>query len=262
MHTQVRFNSPDIFCNFEDIEGGIAAVTIEKKNINAFYDDIFPVKGKTLEETKHIVGNEFKIVKKFKAKFEKNVLISLDGKPPVEAVKNLIYVSEEKEEKMMEHLDKGDFKTQMPYVLLFFNKKTNGIFLIGMGSYFPFDLFPFFMDISDYSEEVALAYEPIDKKFDSFISCLNNLTYNNDNFVYFCVDIGAASAFGKKIFDYKDKINKLLGKNYFGILSAPTSAYIPPEYRLRNYLSETHNNTFFMSAGTNTCLEIGSVKLE
>ncbi len=256
MHTQVRFNSPDIFCNFEDIEGGIAALTIEKKNINALFDDIFPMKGKTLEETKHIVGNEFKIVKEFKAKFEKNVLISLDGKSPVEAVKNLIYVSEEKEEEMMKRLDKGDFKAQMPYVLLFFNKKTNGIFLIGIGSYFPFGLFPFYMDVSDYSEEVTLAYELIDKKFDSFISCLNNLKYNNDNFVYFCVDVTTASVFGKKIFEYKDKINKLLGKNYFGILSAPTSAYIPPESRLRNYISETHNNTYFMSAGTNTCLEI------
>ena len=256
MHTQVRFNSPDIFCNFEDMGGGIAALIIEKKNINAFFDDIFPEKGKTLVETKHIVSNEFKIVKEFKAKFEKNVLISLDGKPPVEAVKNIIYVSEEEEKELLGHLDKGDFKAVMPYNLLFFNKKTKGAFLLGIGSYFPFGLFPFYMDVSDYSEEVALIYELIDKKFDLFISCLNNLKYNNDNFVYFCVDVTAAAAFGKKIFEYKDKINKLLGKNYFGILSAPTSAYIPPESRLRNCLSETHNNTFFMSAGTNTCLEI------
>ncbi len=256
LHTQVRFNSPHIFCNFEDIDGGIAALTIEKENINAVYDDIFSEKGKTLEETKHIVSNEFTIVKEFKAKFEKNVLISLDGKAPVEAVKNLIYVSGEKEEKLMEHLDKGDFKTQMPYVLLFLNKKTNGTFLLGIGSYFPFDLFPFFMDISDYSEEVALAYELVNDKFDAFISCLNNLKYNNGKFVYFSIDVGVAAAFGKKVFEYNDKINKLLGKNYFGIISTPTSVYIPPEFRLRNYLSETLNNTFFMSGGTNACLEI------
>src|SRR3990170_8042435 len=129
MHTQVRFNSPDIFCNFEDMGGGIAALIIEKKNINAFFDDIFPEKGKTLVETKHIVSNEFKIVKEFKAKFEKNVLISLDGKPPVEAVKNIIYVSEEEEKELLGHLDKGDFKAVMPYNLLFFNKKTKGAFL-------------------------------------------------------------------------------------------------------------------------------------
>jgi hypothetical protein len=256
MHTQVRFNSPHIFCNFEDIDGGISALAIEKKNINAVYDDIFPEKGETLEETKNIVTNEFKIIKEFKANFEKNVLISLDGMPPVQAVKNLIYVSGEKEEKLLEHLDKGDFKAQMPYGVLFLNKKTNGAFLVGIGSYFPFDLFPFFMDISDYSEEVALMYEPIDKKFDGFIACLNNLKYDNDRFVYFCIDVGAAASFGKKIFEYKDNVKKIVGNNYFGIMSASSSAYIPREYQLRDYLSETLNNTFFMSGGTSVCLEI------
>jgi hypothetical protein len=256
MHTQVRSNSPNIFCNFEDIEGGIAALTLEKKNINAIYDDIFPQKGKTLEETRHIISNEFKIIKEFKAKFEKNILISLDGKPPVEAVKNLIYISDEKEKELNKHLDKGDFKVQMPYELLFLNKQTNGAFLLGIGSYFPFELFPFYLDLSDYSEEVALVYELLDDKFDAFISVLNNLRYNDGRFVYFSLDIGAVAAFGKKTFEYKDKIKKLLGNNYFGIISAPSSAYIPPGFRLRNYLSETHNNTFFMSAGTSSCLEI------
>ena len=256
LHTQVRFNSPNIFCNFEDIDSGIAALSIEKKNINAIYDDIFPQKGKTLEETKHIVSNEFKIVKEFKANFEKNVLISLDGKPPVEAVKNLIYVSEEKKEKLMERLDKGDYKVQMPYGLLFINKKTNGAFLLGIGSYFPFDLFPFFMDTSDFSEEVALMYEPIDNKFDAFISCLNNLKFNNGRFVYFYIDVGVAAAFGEKIFEYKDKVKRTVGDDYFGIISASASAYIPPEFQLREYISETLNNTFFMSGGTNVCLEI------
>ncbi|KAB2946036.1 MAG: hypothetical protein OIN84_01075 [Candidatus Methanoperedens sp.] len=256
LHTQVRTNSPNIFCNFEDIDGGITALTIEKKNINAIYDDIFPDKGKTLDETKHIVSNEFKIIKEFNAKFEKNVLISLNDKPPTEAVKNLIYISDEKEKELHDHLDKGDFKVQMPYELLFLNKQTNGAFLLGIGSYFPFELFPFFMDISDYSEDVALVYENIDDKFDAFISCLNNLKYDDGRFVYFSMDVGAAAAFGKKTFEYKDKVNKLLGNNYFGIMSAPSSAYIPPEFRLRNYLSETHNNTFFMGAGTSSCLEI------
>ncbi len=208
LHTQVRFNSPNIFCNFQDIDGGIAALTIEKTDINAVYDDIFPEKGKTLKETRHIVSSEFKTVKEFKANFEKNILISLDGKPPVEAVKNLIYVSEEKKEKILEHLDKGDFKVQMPYALLFINKKTNGAFLLGIGSYFPFELFPFFVDISDYSEEVTLVYELTGNKFDSFISSLNNLKYNNGKFVYFSLDIAAAAAFGEKILEYKDKVKK------------------------------------------------------
>ena len=256
LHTQMRFNSPDIFCNFQDIEGGIAALIIEKKNINAIYDDIFPQKGKTLEETKQIVRKEFSIIKDFKARFEKNVLISLDGKPPMQAVQNLIYVSEENEKEMNEHLDSGDFKVQMPYGLIFLNKHTKGAFLLGVGSYFPFDLFPFFMDVSDYSQDVYLVYELIQDKFDSFLSSLNNLKYNPNRFVFFSIDVGSSAAFGKKIFEYKDKVNKLLGNNYFGIMSAPTSAFIPPDFCLRNYLSETKNNIFFMSCGTSISLEI------
>jgi len=256
MHTQIRFDSPHIFCNFEDVADGIVALTMEKEGVNAVYDDIFTDKGSTLEETKRIVSNEFTIIKEFKASFEKNVLISLDGKPPVEAVENLIYVSGEKEEELLNHLDKGDYKGHRPYELLFLNKKTGGAFILGIGSYYPFDLYPFFMDVSDYSEDVALAYEEIDNKFNNFISSLNNLKYKDGRLVYFFLDIGVATAFGEKILKYKDEVKKIVGNNYFGILSIAPSAYIPPELWLRNYLSETLNNTFFMSAGTSACLEI------
>ncbi len=256
MHTQVRFNSPHIFCNFEDIEDGIAALTIEKEGINAVYDDIFPDKGRTVEETRRIVSDEFTVIREFKANFEKNVLISMDGIPSVKAVKDLIYVSEKNDEESLRHLDKGDFKLYRPYELLFFNKKTNGAFILGMGSYFPFDLFPFFMDVSDYSEDVILAYEAIHGKFDAFISSLNHLKYNNGRFVYLLIDVGVVAAFGEKALEYKNKIKIILNGNYFGILSIAPSAYIPPGFKLRNYLSESSKNTFFMSAGTNACLEV------
>ncbi|MCZ7357944.1 MAG: hypothetical protein O8C66_15810 [Candidatus Methanoperedens sp.] len=256
LHTQLRFNSPSIFCNFRDIEEGIAALTIEKENINAVYDEIFPDKGKTLDETRCIINNNFKVIKEFKANFEKNILISLDGIPSPEAVKNLIHVFDKKEKEILGNLDKGDYKIFIPYGLFFFNKKTKGAFVIGMGNFLPFDLFPLIMDVSDYSEKVALVYEMVNDKFDAFISSLNNLKYNNGSFIYFCIDVGVATTFGEKTFEYKDKVKKLLGKNYFGILSYPPSAYIPPEFQLRNYLSEANDNIFFTNAGTNTCLEI------
>ncbi len=256
LNTQTRFNAPNIFCNFKDIESGIAALTIEKENINAIYDDIFPDKGKTLEETKQIAYNEFKIIKEFKANFEKNVLISLDGNPPIKALKDLIYLSEEKEKELLEHLGKGDYKSRVPYDLLFFNKKAKGAYVIGVGSVLPFDLYPLIIDASDYSEDVALVYELVENKFDSFISCLNNLKFNNGSFVYFCIDVGVVAAFGEKVFDYKSKTKQIVEKNYLGIISFAPSAFIPPEFQLRNYISESFNNTFFMSGGTNTCLEI------
>ncbi|VVB54528.1 Uncharacterised protein [uncultured archaeon] len=255
MHTQVRINSPSIFCNFKDIEGGIAALVIEKQDVNAIYDDIFSEKGKTIEETRRNVNKEFTVIKEFKAIFEKNILISLDGMAPVEAVENLIYAAEKKKEDLLGKLETGDYKLYIPYGLSFFNKKTNGVFMLGIGAYYPFEMFPFFMDVSNYSEDVALVYEIIDEKFEAFISTLNNLKYK-DRFIYFFLDVGVTTAFGEKVFEYKDKIKKLVGDNYFGILSFAPSVYIPLEFQKRNYLSESGKNIFFSTAGTNACLEI------
>lgn len=255
MHTHVRLNTPSIFSNFKDLGGGIAALVIEKKDVTAIYGDIFPEKGKTKEETRANVAEEFTIIKEFRAIFEKNILISLDGMAPVEAVENLIYAAEKKKEDMLGKLEKGEYNLYIPYELLFYNKKTNGVFLLGIGNYYPFELFPFFTDVSDYSDEVALAYEIIEDKFDSFISSLNHAN-NNGNFKYFFLDVGVTTAFGEKVFEYKDKINGLLKDNYFGILSCAPSAYIPPEFQKKNYLSESGKNIFFSSAGTNACLDI------
>ena len=255
MHTHVRINSPSIFCNFKDIGGGIAALIIEKKGVNAIYDDIFSEKGNTMEETRHNVGDEFTIIKEFKANFEKNILISLDGMAPVEAVENLIYATEKKKEDLLGKLEKGDFKLYIPYELLFFNKKTNGVFLLGIGAYYPFELVPFYVDVSDYSDDVALVYEIIEDKFDAFISSLNNLKSDN-KFAYFFLDVGVTTAFGEKVFEYKDKVKQLLGENYFGVLSCAPSAYLPQEFQRRKYLSESGKNIFFSSAGTNACLKI------
>lgn len=255
MHTHVRLNTPSIFCNFMDIGGGIAALIIEKKGVNAFYDDIFPEKGNTKEETRINVSKEFTIIKEFKANFEKNILISLDGMAPVEAVENLIYAAEKQKEDALGKLEKGEFNLYIPYELLFYNKKTNGIFLLGISAYYPFELFPFYADVSDYSDEVALAYEIIEDKFDAFISTLN-LPKNRGAFNYFFLDVGVTTAFGEKVFEYKDKVKQILKENYFGILSCAPSAYIPPEFQKKKYLSEAGKNIFFSSGGTNACLEI------
>lgn len=255
MHTQVRFNSPSIFCNFEDINGGIAALAIEKEGVNAVYDDIFPEKGKTLEETKSIVRKEFTILKEFKANFEKNVLISLDGISPFGAVKNLIAVTTKKEDDLLKQMAQGNFQAQIPYMLIFFNKKSKGMVLVGIGSYYPFELYPFFVDVSDYSDDVFLGYEFIDFKSNGFISSLRQLG-EDGSFKFFCIDVGTISAFGEKIFGYKDEVKRLAKENYFGIITETPSIYLPDDMRRRNYISEAEPNIFFTSAGTNACIEI------
>lgn len=255
MHTQVRLNSPSIFCNFKDIGGGIAALTIEKIGVNAIFDDIFPEKGHTLDETRNNLRKEFTVLKEFKANFNKNVLISLDGMPPIEAVKNLTALFQKNKEDLLGQIGKGDFQAQTPYMLMMSTSKSNGIVLIGIGSYFPFELYPFFVDISDYSEDIFLGYEFVDFKSHDFISSLKSLKQNN-SFKFFCIDVGSIAAFGRNIFSYKDEIQKLVQENYFGILTEAPSIYLPKEMRKRNYISEAEPDIFFTSAGTNVSLEL------
>jgi hypothetical protein len=255
MHTQVRFNSPNIFCNFKDINGGIAALVIEKDDVNAIFDDIFPDKGSTLEETLFIVREEFTVLREFNACFNRNVLISLDNMPPVNAVKNLTAVSITKKDDLLNRMDKGDMQVQTPYMFLLFNKKSDGMVLIGIGSYYPFDLYPFFVDVSDYSPDVCVGYEFIDFKSNDFISCFKYIR-NNPDFKFFCIDVGTISAFGQKIYNYKDEIKKLVKDNYFGIMTVAPSAYLPKRMQKRRYISEAEPNIFFTSSGTNVCIEV------
>lgn len=255
LHNQARFKSPNIFCNFNDIEDGIAALIIEKENLDVAYDDIFPDKGKTLNETMDIVRKEFSVVKEFKAKFEKNILILLDGLPPVEAVKDLINVKREGKDDLMNRMDKGNLQVQMPYMLIFFNKKFNGIIHTGFGSYYPFDLFPSFTDVSDCDEQVFLAYEFINGKFDKFISSLEQ-TKNNKKFKLFSLDVATTQAFGNKVFTYTDEIKRFSQDNYFGIITSAPSIYLPKYLQKRNHITESFPNIFYTSSGTNICIEI------
>jgi hypothetical protein len=255
MHTQVRFDTPHIFCNFEDIGAGIAALVIEKKDMNVIYDDIFPDKGKTVDETKDIVRKEFKVVKEFKAVFEKNILILLDGKPPVKAVKDLISVNKEKKDELIKSIDNGNFQVHIPYMLLFFNKRTYGMIHIGIGGYYPFDLYPFFIDVFDCDEGIFLAYEFIDGKFDEFISGLKK-SKSKEKFRFFTLDISITQAFGNRVYAFGNDVKNVAKTNYFGVMTNAPSVYLPKNLQNRNYLTEAEKNIFYTPAWSNMCLEI------
>ncbi len=255
LHTQVKFNSPSIFSNFRDIGDGIAALVIEKDDIEVVYDDIFPDKGATMEETMEIVKNEFKVVKEFNALFETNILISLDNMPPVKAVKDVIGACEKNELELQENLNKGSFQVTVPYFVSFFNKNTGGIINVGIDSYFPFDFFPFFVDVGDFSNVVFLAHEPTFGSIDDYISGLYLLN-NLQGFNVFCIDIGSISAFGNKVINFKNDIENILNENYVGIFSASPSIFLPKIKKNRNYIIEAKEDIFYSNGGSNVFLSI------
>ena len=250
LHTRVKFNSPSIFSNFKDIGDGIAALVIEKDDIEVVYDDIFPDKGATMEETMGIVEDKFKVIEEFDALFEKNILISLNSKSPVKAVKDVTRAFEKDEMELKEEFNKGNFQVQVPYFILFFNKKLKTIQTLGISSYFPFDLFPFFFDTNDLSNKVYLTHEPIFLRLNDYISSLYSLEKTN-NFVLFNIDVGSISAFGNKVLFFKDEVEKIASENYFGIISESPSIFIPKKYQKRNYITGSEEDIFFAANGTN-----------
>jgi hypothetical protein len=254
-HTQIKPNSPSIFSNFRDIGAGIAALVIEKDDIEVIYETIYPDKGSTMEETMDNVRNKFNVITQFNAVFERNVLISLDDKPPVKAFKDIIGSFEKDEEKLQEEINGGKLQVQVPYFLVLFNKKTNGFVITGIDTYYPFDLLPTFVDFSDFSDVVFLAHELIYSDSKDFISGLYS-TKNIDSFNFFQIDVGTISAFGTKIFDAKMEVEARLEKNYLGIISASPSIFLPVQLKHKEYGIESKENIYFAAGGTNFSLSI------
>ena len=244
MHTRTKFNSPSIFSNFNDIEDGIAALVIEKENLEIEFDDIYPNKGATIEETLEIIKQNLEIVKEFDSFFEKNVLISLDGKPPLKAVKDVMGSYEKNRTGLSDNYNKGNIQVQVPYFLSFFNNKIGSIMNIGIDAYFPFDLFPFIVDVDDFSTSVILSHEPIHSQMYNYISGLY-LLKNVDNFNFFCIDVGCISSFGDKVTNFQIEIEKKIENNYFGIFTTTPSIYLPDSYKKRDSIIEIKKNIFW-----------------
>lgn len=250
LHLQAKLNSPSIFSNFKDIEDGIAALVIEKDDVEVIYEDIYPEKGNSINETMSAIKNNFDVVKEFNALFEGNVLISLDGKPPVKAFKDVIGNNNNVELELNEKFNKENFQIQTPYFLSFFNEKTQGFMQIGIDSYFPFDLFPIMVDIDDFSNTLLLAHEPTYGQMYNYISGLY-LIKNTDLFHFFCIDVGTISSFGDKAIDFQIEIEKKFNDNYIGLMITSPSIFLPESMKKKSNITEIKNNIYWSSCGTN-----------
>ena len=250
LHLQVKFNSPSIFSNFKDIEDGIAALVIEKDDVEVIYEDIYPEKGNSMEETMSAIKNNFDVVKEFNALFEGNVLISLDGKPPVKAFKEVTGTNKKVEPELNEKFSEENFQVQAPYFLSFFNEKTHGFMQIGIDSYFPFDLFPIMVDIDDFSNILLLAHEPTYGQMYNYISGLY-LVKNMDLFHFFCIDVGTITSFGNKATDFQIEIEKKFDDNYIGLMITSPSIFLPELMKNKSNITEIKNNIYWSSCGTN-----------
>ena len=89
-----------------------------------------------------------------------------------------------------------------------------------------------------------LTYVSIDGLFNYYFSG-SYLLNKNKNFKLFCVDMGSNSAFGNKVIELKNEIEEMQNENYFGVLTAPSSIFLPEKFKRREYIAEAKKNIFY-----------------
>jgi len=255
LHAQVKLDSPNVFCNWRDLGNAISAVVIEKSGIEFHYDDIFPEKGETPEETFEIVRKMKGILREAHAEFVDNILISIDGRPPTEVFKELTGVKKPEENEFVGRLEKGKFEVQIPYTLNFINRRTAGSFYMGAAPYYPFDLYPIVFDTADLDNRILLGYEPFYGRMTEFVKTVEEVR-DPSKFNFILLDVSSIMAFGEYAYSYRDVIRERCKTNYFGIFNSAPFAHIPEKFKKRKYLPEVNYNIYFTGGGSNITLEI------
>jgi len=257
-HSGWMFDSPNVFCNFKNVKNRIAALVLDKKGVNTIYDDIFPSKENvSLRNTNNNTNdnNQFKILREFESLKKDNILISLDGKPPMEAINKVINILKIDEEELEESFEKGSLSGESPYILFFRNEETKGLSFIGVSDVYPFDFYPSYMNFEDFSNYVFFGYEPSTGKFLDYVSSLQHLE-DEESFTFSIIDVASISTFGDNVRKYVNEFEKTSNKNYFSIFSMSPSVYLPKKYWNYDYLPEVKENILFAGAGANISLEI------
>lgn len=255
VHSQVRFDCPNVFCNWKDLGNGLSVVVVEKDGVEFHYDDIFPEKGETPEETMEKIRNMKGILREAEAEFAGNVLISIDGRAPQDVIKDLTGVKKPEDKEFLEKLNRGHFDVQMPYTINFINRKTAGSFYMGAASYYPFDLYPIVFDTEDLDNRVLMGYEPFYGRMSEFVKSVEYVK-DPSKFNFILLDVSSIMAFGEYAYSYRDFIREKCKEDYFGIFNSAPFVYLPERFRKRNYLPEVENGIYFTGGGTNVTIEI------
>jgi|Deesub1362A_J573_1020465.scaffolds.fasta_scaffold00610_23 hypothetical protein len=250
---RIGYDSPSVFANFKEYKGGVSAFCIKGK-LNVVYDDIFPEKGRSLEETKNIVRKSFSKVETFKANMSKYVIMDIEGNPPFKLLQeryNTIHKMSEDE--ILNKVERKKLDVQTPFVIVMPSKKTYGATLVGLGDYYPFDIYPIFYDTDYLDEEVFFSYDPFVGKLLNFVSFFNYKKIS-DSFDFFILDAGMIPAYSDRMLKIIPPI-KERSKKWFGVVTAPPSAYLPETLKVKEYLTEIETRITCTAGGSGVLLE-------
>ncbi len=248
---QVGFDSPSIFANFEEIKGGMAVMGITGK-LNVIYEDIFPEKDRKGPEG--IIESTFSNPIPLNATMKDTIIVDIEGRPPVEVlIERYNTLRKLSEDEIMNRMTKKKLEVQTPFILTLISKITGGVSLIGLGDYYPINSYPIFFDTSGFDSRVYFSSDPHIGKLKEFISFLKHKE-SKDSFDFFIMDAGTIPAFGDKILKIIPEL-KEKSSQWFGIITASPSSFIPDTYKKRNYLTEIEPGIMVTASGSGILME-------
>lgn len=255
LHTNFKSGTPLVFADSRICRGGLAALLIKGKAPNIIYEDIYPEKPNNELDIEEFIEENFKALKKLKIQRRGNIISSINNKKPMKEIKNIKKTFRLNEEDMVDNIEKGKLPSEVPYVIFLRNKDTNGVSTIGVSDIYPFSMFPTYLDLSNYSKNAYLGFEPL-KKFESFCSSLKKLNNPEKSFTFSIFDISTLESFDLSRINYTETLKKNAKQNYFSIITGTPSIFLPKEYWEKDYLPEAEKEILFSGTGINISLEI------
>jgi hypothetical protein len=241
--------TPLILANYKNVNNGAAAMCF-KGRINAIFHDVFPERGSTYEETFEIIKNYFPGTEKVRVTKALTAIGEVNGFKPVDFLRmKKAGLQDVNQDEFLRNVEDGKQLMVSPYSLMFISRKTHGGTTLGLINS-PLSIYPCLFNLNDYYDVVAFVGEVYRGGVKTFGKILEKKKlYGFD----LCVlDSSVIMSFGGDVHKLID-IVKEKSKSFFGIFSAPPSAYIPVIDR--KYISETENRICFNLTGTSAVME-------
>ncbi|OKY78994.1 MAG: FIST-N domain containing protein [Candidatus Methanohalarchaeum thermophilum] len=254
-HSNLGLDSPNVFSNYRNIKGDLSILLIEKNGSKPIYDDIYPSKTDDLKKNKEIVKKEIEPIKEIEIECIQNIITKINNQTVKDVVNEIDSSSKIEDQELKEDFEKGKVSSETPYILFLFNEETYGGTQIGIKNSFPFSLYPTYIDLSNFSKEAILGYEPSRGKLLKYISSINKVKDKN-RFKLTSIDLSTVATFGEKLMKYRKHFEEKLEENYLAIFTYPPAAYLPENQQNQDYLTEVDREIFFSGGGTNLTFKI------
>ena len=242
-------STPFILANYKVVSPGIVALCF-KGDVNAYYSDIFPERGKSFEETVEIVKNRLANVEIVKVIKRDLVIGEINGLKPVDfLLKKVRGYTKQSEDEFKRLLEDGKLQTFSPYAIGFVSEITHGFANLGLAP-LPINFYPSFFELNGFYDECIFFGEHykggLKQLARVFEKCKDETAFH-----LFAIDAQTIYSFGRRLFQIFNVI-ETFSKSYFGVLVGPPSFYSPKPEKL---MTETERGVHHFAYGSATLIE-------